>query len=72
MMQRKILELIFKALDDWHLPFLFFVSSRPEPEIKAVFGRPLMASALFNIHLDEEYLPDVDIELFLRDQLQEC
>ncbi|KAF5329419.1 hypothetical protein D9619_009492 [Psilocybe cf. subviscida] len=72
MMQRKILEVILKAVFDWHLPFLFFISSRPEPEITAVFERPQMLSILLSISIDDDYLPDVDIELFLRDKFQEC
>ncbi|KAF5315021.1 hypothetical protein D9619_007605 [Psilocybe cf. subviscida] len=72
MIQRKILEVILKAFCDWHLPFLFFISSRPEPEIKAVFERPQMLSIAFSIPLNDDYLPDVDIELFLRDKFQEC
>ncbi|KAF5314953.1 hypothetical protein D9619_007617 [Psilocybe cf. subviscida] len=72
MMQRKILELVLKSLTEWRLPFLFFIASRPEPEIKAVFERPKMAAILLSILLDEGFLPDFDIELFLRDKFQEC
>ncbi|KAF5314956.1 hypothetical protein D9619_007612 [Psilocybe cf. subviscida] len=52
LMQQRILELILKALTEWHLPFLFLVASRPEPEIKAVFESPQMAGICLNIHLD--------------------
>ncbi|KAF5315020.1 hypothetical protein D9619_007602 [Psilocybe cf. subviscida] len=71
-MQQKVLELVLGALDMWHLPFLFLIASRPEPEIKAVFGCQQMTAVLFNIQLDHEYLPDLDIDLFLRDKLHEC
>ncbi|KAF5330488.1 hypothetical protein D9619_005185 [Psilocybe cf. subviscida] len=72
MMQRKILELVLKALYEWHLPFLFFIASRPEPEINAMFEHPKMAEIVLSISLDEGFLPDLDIELFLRDKFQEC
>lgn len=71
-MQRKILELIFRALNEWRVPFLFLVASRPEADIKVVFDRPLLAAILHSISLNDEYLPDVDIELFLRDKFKEC
>lgn len=71
-MQQRVLELMLKAVHEWHLPFLFFVASRPEPDIQSLFERPLMASVLHNMSLGEGDLTDPDIKLFIRDKLDEC
>lgn len=72
MMQTKVLELILKAVNEWRLPFHFFIASRTEPNIQVFFEHPAMFSIYHNISLEHEYLADPDIELFIRDKLEEC
>lgn len=52
-------------------PFMFIIARRPENDIQTFFRSSSMTSSFRNLQLDDSYLPDVDIERFLVDKLQE-
>ena len=69
--QTEILDVIVQGITKYHLPFLFLVACRPEMEISQRFSSPDTADVLTRLHLDRSYLPDHDIELFLRDNFRD-
>jgi len=70
--QRDILETINYLLATYaHLPIRFLVCSRAESNIKSVIHGVQMNGAVFEIFLGDEYHPDEDIELYLRDNFKE-
>lgn len=71
-MQGKVLQLVRKALHEWHLPFLFIIASRPEPDIISGFESEAGPFAYFRANLSNDYVARADIELFLRDKFEEC
>lgn len=73
-MQQVVLNLAFKARDEWHLPFPFLVGSRPEPEICVAFADDTNTSIHFRINLagDIKSEAESDIQIFLRDKLGRC
>ncbi|KAF5310572.1 hypothetical protein D9619_008228 [Psilocybe cf. subviscida] len=52
-------------------PFVFIVASRPEHDIQMFFRHSSLGSLLHRLTLNDSYRPDVDIELFLREKMQE-
>lgn len=71
-MQQSILDLFSQRRAGNSLPFVFLVASRPEHDIRATFNSPKMRNLVTNLVLDDTYLPDQDIELFLRDRFLAC
>ncbi|KIM37525.1 hypothetical protein M413DRAFT_257057 [Hebeloma cylindrosporum] len=71
MAQRDILEVFSKALHRHHLPLIFLVSSRPEQHISLAFNAGLLWDLSTRVALDESYVPDNDIRLFLTDKFEE-
>ncbi|KDR74922.1 hypothetical protein GALMADRAFT_70600, partial [Galerina marginata CBS 339.88] len=69
--QAKILDVISKALQHHRLPFLFLISSRPEPDIRTAFGFGYLNDISTQNPLDDNYLPSKDICLFLHDKFTE-
>jgi len=61
--QRSVLQILAEQLP---VPMFFLVASRPEPHIRDFFTAEPMASITTTIALDNSYLPDVDIKIFLR------
>ena len=61
--QRSVLQTLAEKLP---IPMLFLVASRPEPKIRGFFTAEPMASITTTLALDDSYLPDVDIKIFLR------
>ena len=53
------------------LPLIFLFASRPEQLISLTFSTGVLPSVTTHIALDESYLPEDDIELFLIDKFQE-
>ncbi|KAF5323794.1 hypothetical protein D9619_012944 [Psilocybe cf. subviscida] len=53
-------------------PFVFLVTSRPEHDIQMYFKSSSLGYLLHRLNLDNSYLPDVDIELFLREKMREA
>jgi len=68
--QQNILEVLANS-QQRRLPLVFLVASRPEPHISLTFNTGLLSSITSRLALDESYLPDEDIELFLTDKFQE-
>ncbi|KAF5314306.1 hypothetical protein D9619_011758 [Psilocybe cf. subviscida] len=71
-MQRNVLLTLSASVRQLHVPFLFLLASRPEHDIRAAFNSPDFLPIHTRLFLDDTYLPDRDIELFLRDQFEEC
>ncbi|KDR74801.1 hypothetical protein GALMADRAFT_1334259, partial [Galerina marginata CBS 339.88] len=69
--QVKILEAISKSLQRHHLPLLFLIASRPEPDIRGAFGFGYLSQVSTRNPLDDHYLPSEDIRLFLHDKFFE-
>ncbi|KAF5329320.1 hypothetical protein D9619_008914 [Psilocybe cf. subviscida] len=71
-MQRNVLLMLAASVRQFSSPFIFLLASRPEHDIQATFGSPDFLPVHTRLFLDDTYLPDRDIELFLRDQFKEC
>ena len=69
--QQNILEVLANAQQQNQLPLVFLFASRPEQHISFTFNTGLFLSITSRLALDESYLPDEDIELFLTDKFQE-
>ena len=69
--QRNIVEVLANAHRQHQLPLIFLFASRPEQHISLAFNTGLLPSATTRIALDDSYLPDKDIQLFLTDKFQE-
>ncbi|KDR74805.1 hypothetical protein GALMADRAFT_29862, partial [Galerina marginata CBS 339.88] len=69
--QVKILEAISKSLQQHHLPLIFLIASRPEPDITGAFGFGYLSQVSTRNPLDDNYLPSEDIRLFLHDKFSE-
>ena len=69
--QQNILEVLANSQRQYGLPLIFLFASRPEQHISLTFNTGLLPSVTTRFALDESYLPDRDIELFLTDKFQE-
>jgi hypothetical protein len=69
--QQNILEVLANSQRQYGLPLIFLFASRPEQHISLTFNTGLLPSVTTRFALDESYLPDQDIELFLTDKFQE-
>ena len=69
--RQRILWLISSMIQEFDLPILFFISSRPEYDISTVFRSQEMNGLYTHLHLDERYRPDEDIRKFLRESFQD-
>ena len=69
--QRNILDVLANARQQYQLPLIFLIASRPEQHISLAFNAGLLPSITTRLALDESYLPDDDIQLFLTDKFQE-
>ena len=69
--QRNILEVLGSARRQHRLPLTFLFASRPEQHISLAFSTGVLPHVTTCIALDESYLPDEDILLFLTDKFQE-
>jgi hypothetical protein len=69
--QQNILQVLANAQQQHRLPLVFLIASRPEQHISLTFNARLLSSITSRLALDESYLPDKDIELFLTDKFQE-
>ena len=68
--QQNILEVLANA-QRHRLPLVFLIASRPEQHISLTFNTGLLLDITSFLALDDSYLPDKDIELFLTDKFQE-
>ena len=69
--QRNILNVLSNARQQHQLPLIFLIASRPEQHISFAYNAGLLPSITTRLALDESYLPDEDIQLFLTDKFQE-
>ncbi|KAF8956887.1 hypothetical protein BDZ97DRAFT_1925054 [Flammula alnicola] len=69
--QTNIVHAISEALRDADLPILFLVASRPEQHLSMAFNLRKVTDILTRLALDDKYLPDEDIRLFLNDKFAE-
>ena len=69
--QRNVVEVLSNSQRQHRLPLLFLFASRPEQNISLTFNTGLLPSITTRIVLDESYLPNEDIRLFLADKFQE-
>jgi len=69
--QRNIVDVLANAQQQYGLPLIFLFASRPEQDISFAFNTGILPSVTTRIALDESYLPDEDIQLFLTDKFQE-
>ena len=69
--QKNILEVVANAQRQHRLPLIFLFASRPEQHISLAFSTGVLPNMTTCIALDESYLPDEDIRLFLTDNFQE-
>ena len=64
----ELLEILSGATTRLHLPLVFLVASRPEHDIVTLFESTTLKSISKRLYLDVRYLPDRDVELYLRDK----
>ena len=69
--QRNILDVLANARQQYQLPLIFFIASRPEQHISLAFNTGLLPIITTRLTLDDSYFPDEDIRLFLADKFQE-
>jgi hypothetical protein len=69
--QRNILDVLANSQRQYRLPLVFLIVSRPEKHISLAFSTGLLSSVTTRVALDNSYLPDDDIKLFLADKFQE-
>ncbi|KDR69201.1 hypothetical protein GALMADRAFT_145603 [Galerina marginata CBS 339.88] len=69
--QKNILEVISSVLARGHLPITFLICSRPEQEISSAFRSYDARGTLTRLVLDNSYLPNDDIRLFLLDKFHQ-
>ena len=69
--QQNILEVLANSQRQHQLPLIFLFASRPEQHISHAFNTGLLPSVTSRLALDESYLPDEDIRLFLADKFHE-
>ena len=69
--QKNILEVLGNAQRQHRLPLIFLFASRPEQHISLAFSTGILSNVTTRVALDESYLPDKDIQLFLTDKFQE-
>lgn len=65
--QTQIVHVIGNFLKERNLPIVVLFSSRPESHLRSAFNSPYIATNLLKMPLDNHYLPDPDIRLFLDD-----
>ncbi|KAF8817188.1 hypothetical protein BYT27DRAFT_6948895 [Phlegmacium glaucopus] len=69
--QRYILTVLAGAVKQLPFPILFLVASRPEQDIRDIFNSTLLAPTTARLALDDSYLPDNDIEVFLKSRFDD-
>ncbi|KIM36067.1 hypothetical protein M413DRAFT_449396 [Hebeloma cylindrosporum] len=70
-MQISILQVIAKSFSACDLPFKFLIASRPEMHLTSMFNSRWINPIFARLALDDNFLPEDDIRLFLRDSFDE-
>ncbi|KAF9543142.1 hypothetical protein CPC08DRAFT_824194 [Agrocybe pediades] len=63
----ELLEILVSGITRTSLPLVFFIASRPEYDITSVINSQNLANISNRLYLDDKYLPDADIRLYLHD-----
>ena len=69
--QKNIVDVLANSQERYKLPLMFLFASRPKQHISLAFSTGVLPGVTTRIALDESYLPDEDIRLFLTDKFQE-
>ena len=69
--QQNIVDVLANAQRQHQLPLTFLICSRPEQHISLAFSTGALPGMTTRVALDESYLPDEDIRLFLTDKFQQ-
>ena len=69
--QQSIVDVLANAQRQHQLPLIFLYASRPEQHIALPFSTGILLNVTVRIALDESYLPDEDIQLYLSDKFQD-
>jgi len=69
--QCSTLQVISRLFHHYHLPFLVFITSRPERHLTHCFSTGSLPEFHTTLALDDTYQPDDDIRLFLTDNFRE-
>ena len=69
--QRYILTILASAVKQLPFPILFLIASRPEQEIRDVFNSTLLVPTTTRLALDNSYLPDNDVEVFIKSRFDD-
>ena len=69
--QRHILKALTNSINKHSIPLSFILASRPEQHIREAFDVKLLNSLTTRLVLDDKYLPDVDIRMFLQSKFQD-
>jgi hypothetical protein len=69
--QQNIVNVLANSQRQHQLPLIFLITSRPEQHITLSFSTGVLPRVTASVALDESYLPDEDIQLFLMDKFQE-
>ncbi|KAF8805049.1 hypothetical protein BYT27DRAFT_7193581 [Phlegmacium glaucopus] len=69
--QRYILSVLVKAVQQIPVPISFLIASRPEQMIRDAFYEEPLCSMTRHLALDDSYRPDDDIKLFLHSRFDE-
>ena len=69
--QQHIVDVLANSQRLHQLPLIFLICSRPEQHITLAFSTGILPRVTASVALDESYLPDEDIRLFLMDKFQE-
>ena len=69
--QRYILKVLVNSINKHSIPFSFILASRPEQHIREAFDVNLLSSLTTRLVLDDKYLPDFDIRMFLLSKFQD-
>lgn len=65
--QVSLIRTISKFIGSTGFPVIAFFGSRPEPQITSAFRSEAISKRLLQLPLDDHYLPDADIRLYLND-----
>ena len=69
--QKYILEVLSRAISQISFPFIFLVTSRPEPAICNSFNKLSMSSLTKRLPLDDRYEPDADMKILIESKCEE-
>ena len=59
------------SINKHSIPFSFILASRPEQHIREAFDAKLLSSLTTRLVLDDKYLPDFDIRMFLQSKFED-